>query len=354
VILHIAWSGRIGGIERLVEGILRNSKRSSGYVHQACLLDGRGPIGDRLVEEGLALRLGLRWGYDLRGLWRLARVLRRLRPRVIHFHTHALGSHAVALVACPAALRVYTEHSPRSLRHDWKFRLLYGVLRRTTAAFIASSPRMAEAIARRGAEPSRIVVIPNGVAVPRRAAPCAVRSPATLGVVARLEPQKRLDLFLDVLSALRRSGADCVGLVVGDGSLGDDLPRHAEALGLGSVVEFAGEQQDTVPWLDRMDVFLMTSEFEPFGIAALEAMARGVPVAAMPCPGGLADIVGSGGMLLPDRDVDTAAASVGRLLGSEEERARLRVRGTALASEHGFDRVVAELEDLYRRLCRAR
>jgi glycosyltransferase involved in cell wall biosynthesis len=59
-------------------------------------------------------------------------------------------------------------------------------------------------------------------------------------------------------------------------------------------------------------------------------------------------------MLLPDRDVDTAAASVRRLLDSDEERARLRARGTALASEHGFDRVVAELEDLYRRLCRAR
>ena len=353
MILHVAWSGRIGGIERLVEGILRSPKRSHGYVHQACLLDGSGPIGDRLVEEGLALRLGFRRGYDVRGLWRLARALRRLRPRVIHFHTHAIGSHAVALVACPGALRVYTEHSPRSLRRDRKFQLLYGVLRRTMAAFIASSPRMAEVIARRGVEPARIVVIPNGVAMPHRAGPQIARSPATLGVVARLEPQKRLDLFLDVLAALRHSGADCVGLMVGDGSLRDDLTRHGEALGLGGVVEFAGEQENTVPWLDRMDVFLMTSEFEPFGIAALEAMARGVPVVAMPCPGGLADIVRSGGLLLLDRDVETAAASVGRLLDSEHERARLRARGTALASEHSFDRVVAELDELYRHLCRA-
>jgi glycosyltransferase involved in cell wall biosynthesis len=347
VILHIAWSGRIGGIERLLEGIAS----SAPGTHRVCLLDGRGPIGDRLAADGLAFRLGLRAGYDARGLWRLARLLQEVRPRVIHLHTHAVGAHLVALAAAPRATRVYSEHSPRALRADRKFRLLYALLRSTVAAFVASSESMVAALAARGVRRERIAQIPNGVPVPLRRPRTVLGDPPLVGVVARLEPQKRVDLFLEVLAELHRRGVPASGLIVGDGSLRSRLTQRAAELGLRGSVEFAGEQEDTVPSLDRLDLFLMTSEAEPFGIAALEAMARGVPVVAMPCPGGLADIVGVGGVVLADRDVEAAADAVQRLLGSDEERADLQARGAALAREHSFDRIVARLEELYRGLC---
>jgi glycosyltransferase involved in cell wall biosynthesis len=352
-VLHVGWSGRIGGIERVLEGIARSAAAREGYAHRVCFLDGRGPIGDRLVEERLAIRLALRRGYDFQGLWRLTRVLRRTRPRFLHFHTHALGAHLVALAALPRAIRIYSEHSPRALRRDRKFLLLYLLLRRTTAAFVATTAGIAHTLARRGIDPGRIAVIPNGVPVPRRTDRRGRAKPPRVGVVARLERQKRLDLFLDVVAELRRRGVDCGGLVVGDGSLRGDLIRQRDALGLGRVVQFTGEQEDTVPWLDRLDVFLMTSEFEPFGIAALEAMARGVPVVAMPCPGGLAELVGRGGLLLIDRDVTTAADDVGRVLGSAGEQERLRARGEAILKEHSFEIVVERLDELYRMLDRS-
>lgn len=352
-VLHIAWSGRIGGIERVVEGIARSAAGRDGYVHRACLLDGRGPIGDRLVEEGLAIRLELRRGYDLRGLWRLARVLRRLNPRVLHFHTHALGSHLVALAALPGAVRVYTEHSPRSFGRDLKFWLLYALLRRTMAAFVGANVETAETIARRGVEPHRVVVIPNGLQIPRGlgepgGSPGGTRG--VVGIVARLEQQKRVDVLLDVLAELRRREVACTGLVVGDGSLRGNLIGRRDELGLADAVEFAGEQEDVLPWLDRLDVFLMTSEVEPFGIAALEAMARRVPVVAMPCPGGLGELVGRGGLLLRDREITTAADAVERLLGSAGERERLRARGDAILEEHSVERIVERLDELYRTL----
>jgi glycosyltransferase involved in cell wall biosynthesis len=350
VILHLAWSGRIGGIERLLEGIVRTAAGRAGYVHRACLLDGRGPIGDRLVEEGLAVRLGFSSGYDVRGLWRLARLLRRLRPSLIHFHSHAVAAYLVALAACPRAVRVYTEHSPRSLRRDRKFRLLYFLLRRSVPTFVATTAGMAAALADKRVARERIVVIPNGVPVPSRPGRTETGDPPVVGVVARLERQKRVDLFLDVLAELRQRGVASAGLVVGDGSVRGDLMRQADAVGLRESVEFAGEQEDTVPWLDRLDVFLMTSEFEPFGMAALEAMARGAAVVAMPCPGGLTDVVGAGGIVLPNREVQAAADAVQQLLASAEERARVRARGAVVAEEHSFERVVARLDELYQRL----
>lgn len=346
-VLHLTWSGRIGGIERTVEGIARTAAARGERSHRVCFLDGSGPIGDRLVDEGLATRLLLRRGSDLRGLVRLARLLRRLRPHVLHFHTHAIGTHVAALAALPNAIRVYTEHSPRALRRDRKFALLYVFLRRTVARFCAPSAAMADVLVRRGVDPHRVVVVPNGLPVARRGGTPAEGGTPTVGVVGRLERQKRVDLFLEVLAELRRRRVACCGIVVGDGSLRADLDRQRNELDLAAAVDFAGEQEDVVPWLDRLDVFLVTSELEPFGIAALEALARGVPVVAMPCPGGLADLVRRGGLLLPDREIATAADAVGRVLQSAAERERLRTRGEAILEEHSFERVVDMLNDLY-------
>lgn len=349
-IVDVAWSGHIGGIERLLQAIAGTALTPDGHVHHVLFLDGSGPIGDELVEQGLATRLGLRRGYDLYKLVKLGLELRRLRPRIIHFHTFALSAHVVALVALPRAIRVYTEHSRLVLVQKPKFRLLYRLLRRTTTAFVAVSEGMQKGLLRMGVEPARIHLIPNASAMPPRTGRRGPAARPTIGVVARLEPQKRVDLFLDVLAELRRRGVDCRGLVVGDGSVRDDLLRRRDESGLAGVVEFAGEQWDVAPWLDRLDLFLLTPEAEPFGIAALEAMARGVPVVGMPCPGGLAELIERGGLLLPDREVATAADAVEAVLGSSAEQERLRARGDATVEKFSLERTIAKLDSLYRSL----
>ena len=336
-----------------MQGIAKAAAARDGYVHRVCLLDGRGPIGDELDREGLALRIGLRTGADPR-LARFGRALKLIHPRVLHFHTHAVGAHIVGRAALPSSVRVYSEHSPRAFRSDRKFALLYRLLLRTTSAFTIATPGVAELVIRRGIPRSRIVVIPNGVPVPRRTDAPGVSEEPVVGIVARLEPQKRVDLFLAVIAELCRRGTVCRGIVVGDGSLRGQLVELRDRLGLREMIEFAGEQTNDVPWLDRLDVFLMTSEYEPFGIAALEAMARRVPVVAMPCPGGLAELVERGGLLMPDRNPTTAATHIEQVLSSAEERRRLRRRGDQLVEECSFDRIVQRLDELYGDLLRGR
>jgi glycosyltransferase involved in cell wall biosynthesis len=347
-ILHLLWSGQIGGIERQVAAIARYAVKHATGEHRACFVDGRGPVGDALIAEGLADRLRSRAGWDPVGLWRLARLLRRQRPDVVHSHTHALLTTLVARLALPRAAIVYTEQSPRALGRDRKFQVLYWILCRSVSRFVALTPSMALTMESYGASPARIVMIPNVFAIPRRdSAPEPHRAP-TLGVVARLEDQKRVDLLLEVLGEVRRRGVECVGLVVGGGTRLPDLIEQANRLGLGHVLEFAGEQEDVFPWLDRMDVFLMTSAVEPFGIAALEAMARKVPVVAMPCPGGLSDLITRGGLLLRDRSVAAAADAVSALLQSPELRRELQIRGDTTVTEHTAEQIFPQLERLYR------
>ncbi len=311
------------------------------------MLDGRGLVGDALGAEGLVRPLGMSAGFDPAGLCRLARLLRQLRPAVVHIHTHAIGAVCVALLALPRAARIYTEHSPRALHADRKFRVLYLLLRIAAVRAVVPSRRMRSVLETHGIARRQITLVRYPLTIPRRAAPRADERARTVGVVCRLEPQKRVDLLIDLVAELRSRRVDCSALVVGGGSQLPLLTARARRVGVEDLVEFAGEQDDVVPWLDRIDVFLMSSSFEPFGIAGLEAMARGVPLVAMPCPGGLADLAELGGTLLPDRAVGTAADAVALLLGSAEARRRSRARGDAVVAEHDPRRVVEELERVY-------
>jgi len=350
-VLHLTWSGRIGGIERQLAAIVRNANSEHLLTQRICFLDGRGSIGDGLAAEGLAYQLRFQRGWSPLGLVRLAWILRRLRPRIVHIHTHALLAQLTLLLALPKAIRVYTEHSPRSLAFDAKFRVLYWFLQRSCSRFIALHPTMARCIETYGINPVRLTAIPNGMTVSSRAQhPTSERSISIIGVVARLERAKRIDLYLDIIAELRRRGVACQGLVVGDGSQGSELVRYAKARGLEQHVRFVGEQEDVSSWLDQLDVFLMTSSVETFGLAALEAMARGVPVVAMPCEGGLADLVKCGGLLLADRNISTAADAIANLLASTTDRERVSARGHVFAGGHKLEDTVKKLKKLYREL----
>jgi glycosyltransferase involved in cell wall biosynthesis len=198
-----------------------------------------------------------------------------------------------------------------------------------------------------GVTRDRVEIVPNLFGVPRLDVEPQWHHPPVIGVVARLEEQKRVDLLVEVIGELRRRGVEVNGLIVGGGTRQRALREQAKQAGLTRVIEFAGEQDDVVPWLDRMDLFLMTSAAEPFGITALEAMARRVPVVAMPCPGGLSDLVSLAGLLLPDRSVAGAATSMAELLGAPERRRDLRARGNALVGEYTPEQVFPRLEAVY-------
>jgi glycosyltransferase involved in cell wall biosynthesis len=346
-VLHLAWSGQIGGAERLIAGFLEAAAEREGLVHRACFLRGRGPIGDRLVERGLAVRLDLAHGWEPAAFWRIPRALRLLRPRVVISYTHALAPSLLALLVRPRGRRILHESSVLVFAPPLKFRLAYPVLDRTTDIFVAPTAAVRPAIEARGVRGERIRVLRNGVPTAAAGARPEPREPTgVVGVVARLAPQKRVDLLVDVVGELRRRGVACSGLVVGGGAERAALGRRAAALGPGAV-EFAGEAVDVLPWLDRLDVFLSTSEVETFGMAPVEAMARGVPVVAMPTGGALDEVVGAGGgLVLPDREIATAADAVQSLLGSAAARDELTRRGRDVGAAHAFPRLLERLDAL--------
>jgi N-acetyl-alpha-D-glucosaminyl L-malate synthase BshA len=169
----------------------------------------------------------------------------------------------------------------------------------------------------------RIDVIPNFVDAQRFSpGPSAPRPVPVLLHVSNFRPVKRVGDVVAVFAALRAQRPLRLRLV-GDGPDRPRLQEQVTALGLAADVELLGEQIDLPAVMRGADLFLLPSETESFGLAALEAMACGLPVIAS-AVGGLPEVIADGqtGFLCPMGDVAAMAAAARRLLDDPSLRAR--------------------------------
>ena len=151
-----------------------------------------------------------------------------------------------------------------------------------------------------------------------------------VGTVGAVIPRKGI---ADLVRAWRRVldvHADARLLVVGDEPQGhaDALRALADRLGLGGTIVWAGRRADVPAILAALDVFVLASHQEPFGLAAAEAMAAGLPVVAT-AVGGLPECIADGetGLLVPPADERALAAALLALLGDAPRRQGLGAAG---------------------------
>jgi L-malate glycosyltransferase len=208
---------------------------------------------------------------------------------------------------------------------------------------------------------SEIAVIPNfldcGFHQPRpdaalRARLCPPESCQRLIVhVSNLRPVKQVEAVVRIFSRIRERIPSRL-VIVGDGP---ELGKAAELvreLGLGPHVAMIGEAQDVVAILSVADLFLLPSRQESFGLAALEAMACGVPVVASRA-GGLPEGIVDGvtGFLHPPEREDAMAESAIALLSNDEVHRRMSAEARRLAVERfSADRIVPAYEAFYRHI----
>lgn len=157
--------------------------------------------------------------------------------------------------------------------------------------------------------------------------------------ISNFRPVKRVDRVIEVFHRVRQQFRARL-VMIGDGPDRPAAERQATDLGLAASVDFVGEQLDLVPWLSSADLFLLPSSQESFGLAALEAMACGVPVVASRV-GGLPEVIVNGvtGFVVDADDVDGMAARSLEVLRDE----RLRRQIATAATEDVRRRYAAEI-----------
>ena len=175
----------------------------------------------------------------------------------------------------------------------------------------------------------------------------------TLGVVSRLEHIKGMDLVVPAFAEVRKRFPDVRLLVVGDGSLRGSMEQQAQELGCADAVTWAGRQpQESLPqYYGEMDIVLMPSRSEGFGLTAIEAMACGCVVVASDV-GGLPEVVCDGvcGLLHRSEDVWDMAEKICSLIASFELYRSLQKNALQHVQKFSFMRYAELIHNLYGKL----
>ncbi len=174
-----------------------------------------------------------------------------------------------------------------------------------------------------------------------------------LGVVSRLETIKGMDLVVPAFAEVLKLHPDTQLLVVGNGSLRASMEQQATELGCADHIIWVGRQpQEELPkWYSQMDIVLMPSRSEGFGLTAIEAMACGCVMVASDT-GGLPEVVRDGecGLLHRTEDIADMAAKISTLIGDTALYDRLRAQSLQEVEKYSFERYAALIHNLYSKL----
>ena len=175
---------------------------------------------------------------------------------------------------------------------------------------------------------------------------------AVLIHLSNFRPVKRISDCIHILAKVNPVTPSRL-LMVGDGPDRGPAQALARELDLEDRVVFLGKQVDVAPLLAVADLLLLPSEMEGFGLAALEAMACGVPPIASDV-GGLPEVVDheQDGFLLPAGDVDAMAEAARNVLGDSARKKALGAAAREKAlTRFSADKIIPQYEQYYRDIC---
>jgi glycosyltransferase involved in cell wall biosynthesis len=315
---------------------------------------------------------------DLRAIMRLARLIRRERPTILHTHTAKAGAvgRIAALLAGnarpPIVVHTFHGHVLRGYfgrTMTFGFRTLERWLARATTSLVAVSPEVRDdLVALRVAPASKFTVVRLGIDLAHRIASDDDQRRETrrqmglrddefvVGWVGRMTAVKNTDRVVRALQTLVDLGVDARLLLVGDGPDRDHLERYAHELGVMKRCLFLGYQEDVARFYDAIDALVLPSVNEGTPVSVIEALAAERPAVATRV-GGTPDIIRDGidGFLVDPADNGELADRLAELAGDAPRRAAMGAAGRARVLErYAVGRLIDDIDRLYRELLATR
>lgn len=294
-----------------------------------------------------------------KGLWK---VLKQYKPDVAHVQYMAPGAIPILLLRLLGLRQIIaTAHTAADIYPNlwlvhfiqrYCVRAFTCITELAEQSFFGSSQLYSEYIPLKRRNHFTVYnALPAGFSIRRETRSFSL--PVTLGVVSRLEEIKGMDLVVPAFARVRAKYPDTRLIVVGDGSLRARMRQQAQELGCADSIEWTGRQpqEQLTDWYGRMDIVLMPSRSEGFGLTAIEAMANGCVVVASHT-GGLPEVVRDRevGLLHTPESIDDMADKIGSLVGDITLLQHYSEKAMTYVGQYGFERYSQLFNDLYKRL----
>lgn len=342
-----------GGAEKMVIDLAAGIDRTRYDVTLLSLYDESKANPERILyaeRHGVNIRyLNKNSGFDVKLLFRIAKIIRTEEPDVLHSHLESFQYISV-LARILNKKHVHTMHSVGGKEHKIYGYLLKQSYRNPKFIMVALSSRIHDELS--GMYPKlkeRLVTIFNGVDVKHFESQKQNMSSDKIELicVANLTPVKNHGMLIrSFADVVKNSGRLLHLTLVGDGTLRNELEQTTKAYGLENSITFAGSVPDPSSLLKSADVFVMSSHYEGMPLSVAEAMAAGLPIVA-PQVGGLNEMVKGNGILYEADNQKGLTEAITEIITNEELWNQYHKESVRQASLFDLSEMVGKYEKLY-------
>lgn len=329
LVVHLLYRLDFGGLETLLVDCIN---RMPGYRHAVVCLTGYTAFADKITRPGVALHsLDKAPGLGLGAHVKLFKLLRQLRPDVLHTYNLSGIEYNFTATLAGVPVRIHAEHG-RDAGDPQGLNRKHNALRRALAPFIDRYVPVSGDLRDWlrgvvGIADTKNQLINNGVDTGHFHPGAPGGDEFVIGTVGRVQDVKNQAALIDAFIRLRQMLPDLKTrlVIVGDGPLRARLEQQVAAAGIGDHVWLPGARSDIAQLMRTFSVFALSSIAEGTPVTLLEAMSCGLPVVST-AVGGIPELVQDNvtGQLVPAGDTNELAAALA-----------VYANNRALAAEHG-------------------
>lgn len=302
------------------------------------------------------IELERRKNKEIKRLLHLIKLLWQIKPDIVHTYLFSANSYGrVAAILNKSPVIISSERNLPEIGKDKTTYQVYidKVLSFFSDAIICNSKIAADVLVKvHKYDKKKIFIVHNGISIVSSNISYKEKHEFIIGTVCRLSPQKNLKMFLNMAKSLTYYKNNLKFMIVGDGPMKQELVDYSIKLGIGDKVNFCGEQKNIHTFLEKMNLFVLTSLYEGLSNSIMEAMLYGIPVVATDV-GGNRELISDGetGFLCPPDDIDDLVKKVMYIIDNPQEAQRIGENGrNKIINEFSSNMMVKKTESIYLRL----